>query len=213
MSKILSPELIAIMPVYLACALVIVLWLVLRRSQIPAVKSARAYFPVVFFGALTVFAGSFGIYYTVLCLREFFAASVTAWRYFLAAEFALLFAWRFLGMTALCLAILRGRIRSEQVRLKRGMVGRVLFIAATGAACFGYIMVKSLFGMPWWFTHLGHAVIAVLMFCTFTYPWSRRHDRTHDQTPNKSPEPTAVTPSVPLSRTTVSGRRWLSFFR
>jgi hypothetical protein len=31
--------------------------------------------------------------------------------------------------------------------------------------------------------------------------------------PNQSPEPTAVTPSVPLSRTAVSGRRWLSFFR
>jgi hypothetical protein len=185
MSKILSPELIAIMPIYLACALVIVLWLVLRRSRIPAVKSARTYFPVVFFGALTVFAGSFGIYYTVMCLHDLFATSVTAWRYFLAAEFALLFAWRFWGMTALCLAILRDRIRSEKVRLKHGMIGRVLFIAATGAACFAYIMARSLFGMPWWFTHLGHAVIAVLMFFTFTYPWSRRHDRTHGQTPNQ----------------------------
>jgi hypothetical protein len=31
--------------------------------------------------------------------------------------------------------------------------------------------------------------------------------------PNKSPEPTAVTPSVPHSRADVSSRRWLSFFR
>jgi len=185
MSKILSPELIAIMPIYLACAFVIVLWLVLRRSQIRTVKSARVYFPVVFFGALTVFAGSFGIYYTVKCLYELFATSVTGWRYFLAAEFSLLFAWRFWGMTALCLAILRGNIRSEKVRLKRGMIGRVLFTAATGAACFGYVMAKFLFGMPWWFTHLGHAVIAVLMFCTFTYPWSRHHARTHNHTPNQ----------------------------
>jgi hypothetical protein len=184
MNKIVSPELIAIMPVYLACAFVIVLWLVLRRSQVPVVKSARVYFPVVFFGALTVFAGSFGVYYTVMCLHELFAKSVTTWRYFLAAEFALLFAWRFLGMTAFCLAILRGRIRSEQVSLKRGMVGRVLFIAATGAACFGYIMAKSLFGVPWWFTHFGHTIIAVLMFCAFTYPWSRRYDRTHGRSPS-----------------------------
>jgi hypothetical protein len=33
------------------------------------------------------------------------------------------------------------------------------------------------------------------------------------QRPNKSPEPTAVTPSVPHSRAEVSGRRWLSFLR
>ncbi len=172
-------------------------------------STTRKRIPVIFFGALTVFAASYGIYYTGLCLRELFAESATAWGYFLSAEFALLFAWRFLGVTILCLATLRGRVRDEQVRLKSGMVGRVLFMAATGAAAFGYIMAKFLFGMPWWFTHIGHAVIAVLMFCTFTYPWSRGHR----MTPNKSPEPTAVTPSVPLSRTTVSGRRWLSFLR
>jgi hypothetical protein len=131
-----------------------------------------------------------------LCLRELFAASVTAWRYFLAAEFALLFAWRFLYMTAVCVAILRGKMRSEQVRLKHGMVGRVLFMAATGAACISYIEAKFWFGMPWWFTHLGHAVIAVLMFCTFTYPWSRRHQKTHDQTPNTALEPTPTAPPV-----------------
>ena len=80
-----------------------------------------------------------------ICLRELFAESATAWGYFLSAEFALLFAWRFLGVTFLCLAVLRGRVRDEQVRLKSGMVGRVLFMAATGAAAFGYIMVKFLF--------------------------------------------------------------------
>jgi hypothetical protein len=35
----------------------------------------------------------------------------------------------------------------------------------------------------------------------------------HVMTPNKSPEPTAVTPSVPPSRPTSFIRRWLSFFR
>jgi len=153
-------------------------------------STTRKRIPIIFFGALTVFAGAYGIYYAVLCLRELFAASVTAWRYFLAAEFALLFAWRFLGVTALSLAIYRGRVRNEQVRFKSGIVGRVLFMAATGAACFGYIMAKFLFVMPWWFTHLGHAVIAVLMFCVFTYPWRRRNR----MTPNTALEPTPTAP-------------------
>ncbi|MGB7769823.1 MAG: hypothetical protein WBN22_13345 [Verrucomicrobiia bacterium] len=172
-------------------------------------STTRKVIPVFFFGTLTVCAGAYGIYYVVLCLRELFAASVTAWRYFLAAEFALLFAWRLLGITRLCLAIYRGRVVNRQVRLKSGMVGRVVFLVATGAACFGYIMAKFLFEIPWWFTHLGHAIIAVLMFCTFTYPWSRGNR----MTPNKSPEPTPVGAGSSASRSTVSGPAWLSFLR
>jgi hypothetical protein len=154
-------------------------------------STTRKFIPIIFFGALTVFAGSYGIYYVVLCLRELFAASATAWRYFLAAEFALLFAWRFWGITKLCLVIYRGIVRNAQVRLKSGTVGRVLFLSATVTACFGYIMAKFWFGMPWWFIHLGHAIIAVLMFCTFTYPWTRRHR----MTPNNSLQATAAGPA------------------
>lgn len=150
--------------------------------------NTRKFFPVCFFGALTVFAGASGIYYVILCLRELFAANVTAWRYFLNAELALLFAWRFLGFTVLSLAIYRGRVRNDQVALKGGIVGRVFFIVATITAGFGYVMAKFLFRTPWWFTHLGCAVIAVLMFCAFTYPW-RRHRMMPEQ-PIK-PTPTA----------------------
>ena len=156
----------------------------------PAMNTTRKLIPIIFLGALTIFAGSYGIYYAILCLRELFAASVTAWQYFLVAEFSLLFAWRFFGWTLISLLIYRGRLRNEQVRIKRGGVGRVWFMVSTGAAGFGYLVAKSLFDMPWWFTHLGHAVIAVLMFCTFTYPWSRRHPTTpNTEIGCKSPSP------------------------
>jgi hypothetical protein len=166
--------------------------LLARYGASPAMSATRKLIPVLFFGALTLFAGSYGIYYVVLCLRELFGASATAWRYFLVAELSLLFAWRFLVWTLISLAVYRGILRREQVRLKRGIVGRVMFLLATGVAGFCYVMAKSLFGMPWWFTHLGHAVIAVLMFCAFTYPWSRGHR----MTPNTSLEPTPTAPPV-----------------
>jgi hypothetical protein len=140
----------------------------------------RKLIPIIFFGVLAIFAGSYGTYYVVLCLRALFAASAAAWWYFLAAEFSLLFAWRFLVWTLLSLAIYRGRVRDDQVRTKRGVIARVLFMVATGAAAFGYKVAMSLFDMPWWFTHLGHATIAGLLFCAFTYPWFRRQCATPD---------------------------------
>lgn len=163
-----------------------------RLAASPAVNSTRKLIPFIFFGALTIFAGSYGIYYVVLFLRALFAASVTAWRYFLSAELSLLFTWRFLVLAIASLMISRGRLRNEQVRIKRGGVGRIWFMVSTGAAGLGYLVAKLLFDMPWWFTHLGHAVIAVLMFCTFTYPWSKRHPKT----PNKSLEPPPTAPPV-----------------
>ena len=153
-------------------------------------STTRKLIPVFFFGALAIAAGIWGICDIVVCLRDIFARSLAAWNDFLGAEFLLLFAWRFLGITALSLAIYRGRVRNEQVRLKSGTIGRVLFLVATGAACFGYITAKFLFHMPWWFTHLGHAVVAVLMFCVFTYPWRRRIR----MTPNTALEPTPTAP-------------------
>ena len=120
MDKILSPELIAIAPVYVAGALLLAFALIVRRSKLAVVKSARAHFPAIFFGAFTVFAASFGIYYFSLCLRELFAASTTAWRYFLAAELALLCAWHFWNWTRISLAIRRGTVKNEQVKIKRG---------------------------------------------------------------------------------------------
>jgi hypothetical protein len=90
-----------------------------------------------------------------------------------------------------CLAVLRGKIKNEQLKFKRGMVGRIFLMVATGAACFGYITAKFLFQMPWWFTHLGHAIVAVLMFCTFTYPWTKFQNKTHDQILSTPPKLTA----------------------
>lgn len=156
----------------------------------PGASTTRKLIPIVFLGALAIFAGSCGIYNTILCLRMLFSASVTAWSYFLVAEFSLLFAWRFLDLTLLSLMIYRGSDRSGQVKIRRGGVARIWFIVATGAAGIGYKATKSIFAMPWWFTHVGHAVIAVLLFCAFTYPWSRRHLRA----PNTTPEPTPPAP-------------------
>jgi hypothetical protein len=147
-------------------------------------SAARKLVPFVFFGALTVFTGANGIYHVVLCFRELFAGNMAAWRSFLAAELALLFAWRFLQITAISWVIYRGVARNAKVRVKSGMVGRIVFMVATGAAAFGYLLAKFLFTMPLWVRHLGHVAIAVLLFCTFTYPWSRRRNL-----PNIPPEP------------------------
>jgi len=153
-------------------------------------STARKLVPFVFFGALTLFAGANGIYHLVLCFRELFLGSMAAWGQFLAAEFALLFAWRFLQITLISLLIYCGRVGNAQVRVKSGIVGRVVFMVATGAASFGYLLAKFLFTMPTWARHLGHAVIAVLLFCAFTYPWSRQRSLSApkpETTPTVSP--------------------------
>jgi hypothetical protein len=142
-------------------------------------KSVRALIPVIFFGALTIFCVAYGLYYVGLCVREIIHTDATAWRYFLSAEFALLFAWNILGWTRISLAIRRGTVKNEQVTIKGGTggtVGRLMFFVALGAAAFVYLTLKFFYydNLPWWFKHLGHVVIAILMFCGFTYPWRRR---------------------------------------
>lgn len=155
-----------------------------RYGTSPVIGTIRKLVPVLFFSALTVLNGSYGVYYVALFVRELFSANVTAWRFFLVAELLLLLAWRFLIWTLIFLAVYRSVIKREQVRLRGGIIGRILFMVATGTVGFGYLMAKSLFQMPWWFTHVGHALVAVLMFCTFTYPSSRRQNITRDKTPS-----------------------------
>ncbi len=141
-------------------------------------SAKRKLIPVIFFGTLTLFAAAGGIYNLAWCVGDIFARSLAAWNDFLGAEFTLLFAWRFWGITKLSLAIYRGVVRGEQVTLRRGLRGRLLFMAATFAAIGGCELSIFLFQMPGWFTHLGHAAAAMLMLCAFTYPWSRRHPMT-----------------------------------
>ncbi len=168
-----SSEGTAVAILYIGTAAVLVLAFLIGRSKSAAVKSARVRLPVLFFGIFTLIAASYGIYNLFVCFRDIFARNLAAWNEFLDAEIVLLIAWRLLMITAVALAILRGRISSEQATVKRGTAGRFLFMAATATACFVYLVAKGVFGMPLLFVHLGHAIIAVLIFCTFTYPWRK----------------------------------------
>ena len=177
-------------------------------------NTTRTLIPVVLFGAVTAYCAACGLYDASLCVHAILTRSVTAWNDFLGAELFLLVGWSFWKWTRISLAVRRDTVRMEQVRVKGGVAGRVAFLVATLAAVFGYIMSGFLLdfysvGRPWWFRHFGHGIIAVLIFCTFTYPW-RRHAR---MTPNKSPEPTAVGAVSSADAVHVASRRWLSFLR
>ena len=163
----------AVAVLYIGTAIVLAAVFLFGRSKSAAVKSARVRLPVIFFGIFTLIAGSYGIYDLFVCLRDVFAQNLAAWNEFLSAEIACLIAWRLLRIAAQSLAILRGKISNEQVTIGRGTIGRVLFMATTAVACCGYLVAKSFFGMPLLFVHLGHTIIAVLIFCTFTYPWTK----------------------------------------
>jgi hypothetical protein len=75
-------------------------------------------------------------------------------------------------------------------------------IAALGS----FAPPQSKFG--WWVGYIGMFVLSAAFWAVIFGLIFRRK-----LPPNQSPEPTAVTPSVPHSRATDSGRRWLSFFR
>ena len=158
-------------------------------------STTRKIIPIIFFGAVTAYTTAYGLYDAGLCVRDIIARRLAAWNDFIGAELFLLVAWRFWLLTRASLAIRRGTVKSEQVRIKGGVTGRILFLVATLVVTFACILTKFLLdfysvAVPWWFTHLGHSVVAVLIFCTFTFPWRRRHR----MTPNTALEPTPTAP-------------------
>jgi len=86
------------------------------------------------------------------------------------------------------------------------LLGLAVLIISWPAILLDFVLPKS---MAEFAVALG-LILAVLFWGILFEMLIQRFTR---KRPNQSPEPTAVTPSVPLSRTAVTGRRWLSFFR
>jgi len=142
-------------------------------------KNLRTLIPVVFFGMLATATLGSGFYSVGLFLYAVAVERTMAWGHFFSAELALLFGWRFFGLACVAFAVRRGVVRDEQVRIKHGTGARLGFLFATFAtAAFFPIsdIVLGLFSVrvPSWYLDCGWFIVAVLMFCAFTYPWSRR---------------------------------------
>jgi hypothetical protein len=88
------------------------------------------------------------------------------------------------------------------LRTRFGLLLTVIFSALLGVVAGAWM--EERIGVKQPFIPIGCLVGLLIGFIV-----SRRKP----QPPDKSPEPTAVTPSVPHSRSAVSGRRWLSFLR
>lgn len=105
------------------------------------------------------------------------------WKHFLEAEFFLLFAWRFFTLTMATLTIVQTEEGNQEIKLKHGITGRVIFLIATLLTGLLTLLLKAIssnpFGGPelpnWMFT-IGWSLVSILMFCAFTYPWTSKVD-------------------------------------